>query len=312
MKKKLFSILSVILCIASAKADDEVRKWEGEVFVGPNVTIGEASEMNHYFSTIESKPVLGYSIGGEFRHNFNNIPLDLGMRLAFSKTGHDVQWQGGDYWPNYWSKSYSESFAIAAVGDWNFNRGGAVSPFAGAGIGIALNETYKSKADPKPFIMPRLGVSINNRFRVSVSANITDVSHNAMLLSVGYMFGGTSSSKLAKEANQVEVPANIRKLLRQSNACLWSGVGTLCVGVPTLLAGIGIITSSSDEVGGILGGMITGVGGLFTLSSVPLFIVSQKKKNEAIRLSLRMSALSQPGTAGYGSSAPGVGLSLAF
>lgn len=56
MKKKLFSILSVILCIVSAKADDEVRKWEGEVFAGPNVTIGEASEMNHYFPLSKASP----------------------------------------------------------------------------------------------------------------------------------------------------------------------------------------------------------------------------------------------------------------
>lgn len=310
MKKYILIISCLLSGLTSfcAKAGDELRKWEGEIFAGANVSIGEDFAVKDYVTAIDSKALAGYSLGAEFRRNLQRLPIDLGLRLSFSKIGHDVEWKANDNSSEMWSKSYVNSIGIAAVGDWNFNRGGVVSPFVGTGLGIAINETYGSKV--KPFIMPRLGIGINDKLRVTVSANISDVAHNAMLLTVGYTFGGFSATPKAN--NQDEVPSDVRKLMRQSNAFMWTGVGTLCIGVPTLVTGLTLLCGADDEVGALLGGMMVGAGGLVTLSSVPFFIISHKKKNEAVRLSLRMSALSQPGTTGFGPAAPAMGLSLAF
>lgn len=311
--KKFFLILpALLLCVCSAKAESLLPRWEGEIFAGPNVAIGTNENVNYFFSAEESKPLMGYSLGAEFRRNFEKLPIDLGLRFSFSKIGYNLRYRAYEYSPEYWQRDYNNSFTFAAVGDWIFNRRGAVSPFIGAGIGLALNESYFSNAHF--LVMPRIGVSIKNRFRVAVSANFTNGSHDAALLSVGYVFGvplksGRSSGN--NNANAVYIPADINRLIRQSNACLWTGVGALCVGLPTLTIGIIILANSNYEGAGVIGGIITGAGGLFTLSSIPLFIISHYKRNEALRMSLNMTSLYQPGQTGT-SQTPALGLSIAF
>ncbi len=260
MKKYILIISCVLTALTTfcAKADDELRKWEGEFFAGVNVGIGEDFAVKDYVTAIDSKARAGYSLGAEFRRNLEKLPVDLGLRLSFSKVGYDVEWKANDNSPGMWGKSYVNSIGIAAVGDWNFNRGGVVSPFVGTGLGIAINETYGSKV--KPLVMPRLGIGINDKLRVSVSANISDVAHNAMLLTVGYSFGGVSAPK--KSNDQDVVPSDIRKLMRQRNACKWSGVGSVCIGMPTVVSGLPLLGGADDEDVAILGGMMIGGGGL--------------------------------------------------
>lgn len=288
---------------------DDFRKWEGEVFAGPNVSLGTSADLNDYSSAMHSKPFIGYSIGAEARYNFSSLPIDVGLQAAFSKIGHNVEWMGNG--AAYWDKEYSNSISLAAIGDWTFNKRGKVAPFVGAGVGVAFNERlWSTKA--KPLFMPRAGISIRDKFRISLAAHISDQAHNSMLLSFGYSFGGFSYKKHVSEEMPTQTQKDIKKLIRQSNVCLWTGVGAICVGLPTVVAGLYLIGVSEDYSVCSVGVITTSVGGLITLASVPLFIVSHKKRSKALSLSMQMSAFSQPAAIGNISSTPAVGLALNF
>lgn len=307
MIRFVFVLMAAIVASLNLMAED-FRKWEGEVFAGPNVSLGSSSELD-YSSAMHSKPLIGYAIGAEARYNFSSLPLDLGLQAVFSKVGHNVEWMGNG--AEYWNKEYSNSISLAAIGDWTFNKGSIVAPFVGAGVGVAFNE-YNWSNKAKPFFMPRAGISIHDKFRISLAAHISDAAHNSMLLSFGYSFGGFSYKKHVSEEMPTQTQKDIKKLIRQSNVCLWTGVGALCIGLPTLTWGLVIIGQPNDPVGAIIGGIITGGGGLITLASVPLFIVSHKKRRKALSLSMQMSAFSQPAAIGNISSTPAVGLALNF
>ncbi len=312
-------IIAMALCATCLYASDDMRRWEGEVFAGPNIGIGKTDERYAYYSHIEdSHPLIGYALGLEARYNFEKLPLDVGLRFAFSKTGYNEEWKSdGDlpsgYEPyDYWSKEYYNSFVLAAVGDWKFNLRKNLTPFVGAGLGVAFNELhYHNMA--KPFIMPRVGFNVKDFLRVSLSANFSDMVHNNMALTVGYLFGSLNSSKYIDKTTSYETSHRVRKLIRQSNVCKWTGVGAICLGLPTMATGLVFIAFTyGDDSGAAIGGIITGVGGLMTLSSIPLFIVSHKKQNEAVRLALQTSSLTHLAPSGKQASTPGVGLCLNF
>lgn len=310
MIRLLFVLIAALVAGLDVMAED-FRKCEGEVFAGPNVSMGTSAELDEYSSAMHSKPLIGYAIGAEARYNFSSLPLDLGLQAAFSKVGHNVEWMGNGYYKDYWQREYSNSVSLAAIGDWTFNKGRKVAPFVGAGVGVAFNEWFWS-TKTRPFFMPRAGISIHDKFRISLAAHISDQAHNSMLLSFGYSFAGFSSKKHISEDMPAQTQNDIKRLIRQSNVCLWTGVGALCLGLPTLTCGLVIIGGSTDPAGAIIGGIITGGGGLITLASVPLFIVSHKKRSKALSLSMQMSALNQSSALGNSSSTPALGLALNF
>ncbi len=109
MKKYILIISCVLTALTTfcAKADDELRKWEGEFFAGVNVGIGEDFAVKDYVTAIDSKARAGYSLGAEFRRNLEKLPVDLGLRLSFSKVGYDVEWKANDNSPGMWAKAMS-------------------------------------------------------------------------------------------------------------------------------------------------------------------------------------------------------------
>ena len=261
-------IIAMTLCATCLYASDDMRRWEGEVFAGPNIGIGKSEYYGYYSHIEDSHPLIGYSLGIEARYNFEKLPLDVGLRFAFSKTGYNEEWKSpGDISSgyeayDYWSKEYYNSFALAAVGDWKFNLGKNITPFAGAGIGVAFNE-FSNSIVTKPFIMPRVGIGVKDFLRVSLSANFSDMAHNNLALTVGYLFGSINSSKYINKTTPDETSDRVRKLIRQSNVCKWTGVGAICVGPPTMITGLLLIGFAHDD-GAVIGGIITGVGGLIT------------------------------------------------
>lgn len=310
MIRLLLVFMAALVAGLDVMAED-FRNWEGEVFAGPNVSLGTSAELDEYSSAMHSKPLIGYAIGAEARYNFSSLPLDLGVQAAFSKVGHNVEWMGNGYYKDYWQREYSNSVSLAAIGDWTFNRGSKVAPFVGAGVGVAFNEWLWS-TKTKLFFMPRAGISIHDKFRISIAAHISDQAHNSMLLSFGYSFGGFSYKKHVSEEMPTQTQTDIKKLIRQSNACLWTGVGAICVGLPIVVSGLYIIGVSEGYSADALGIITTSVGGLVTLASVPLFIVSHKKRSKALSLSMQMSAFKQSSVSGINSDSftPAFGLAL--
>ena len=311
-------MIAMALCATCLYASDDMRRWEGEVFAGPNIGIGKTESYGYYSHIEDSHPLIGYSLGIEARYNFEKLPLDVGLRFAFSKTGYNEEWKSdGDISSgyesyDYWSEEYYNSFVLAAVGDWKFNLGKRITPFVGVGFGMAFNE-FSSSIETKPFIMPRVGFNVKDFLRVSLSANFSDMAHNNMALTVGYLFGSINSSKYINKTTPEATSDRVRKLIRQSNVCKWTGVGAICLGTPIMLSGLVFIGFTYGEAAGVaIGGILTGVGGLMTLSSIPLFIVSHKKQNEAIRLALQTSAMTHIAPTGKHTSTPGVGLCLNF
>lgn len=309
--------------------DGFFRNLEAEVFVGPNLSLGKSPDHVAGF-VADSKTLAGYTVGGEIRYNFSDIPFDCGIRGAFTKIGHDQHWAYGDYW----SHDYTNNGSVAAVGDWQLNRGGNIAPFIGVGIGAAFHGHHGINSTTALFL-PRFGMEIFDRLRISVGAELSKREFNTMNLTLGWTFGGgqmkLTGDALASMFKRTENPEKaehkarqdwmaqtnpvewetISKLRRQANTCKWVGVGTLCLGVPTLVFG-GVLAAyvSLEKGSALLPATILGAGGLLTLSSIPLFIVSHSKSARASQLTLDISTMSA--VAFSSPSMPAAGITLSF
>lgn len=326
MRKFAFSTIILAFALGAGAQESLLRDFEAEVFVGPNFSLGKSPE--HVAGVVpDSKTGVGIIAGAEVRYNLRRLPVDVGVQGAFASVCHSQRWA----YHNLWSRDHTVNWSVAAVGDWQFNRGGNVSPFVGMGAGAAWHDLHGVHETTAVFL-PRFGMELFDRLRVSVGAQISKVQYNNMTLTVGWTFGGykgklpavdfsdmfksgRNSEKAERKARREWLaqthPAEwetIAKLRRQANTCKWVGVGTLCLGVPTLVFGGMLAAYVAQEKGdAFLPAAVLGAGGLLTLSSIPLFIVSHNKSVRANRLTLDISAMPQPVAA-----APAVGLTLAF
>lgn len=70
------------------------------------------------------------------------------------------------------------------------------------------------------------------------------------------------------------------------------GYGALIIGIPTTILGAGFIGVHEDF--NIFSGGLTIIGGLITLSSIPLFISAHHFRNKAKKLQMSLSAIEVP------------------
>lgn len=168
----------------------EVKKFEFEPFVG--VTYG--------FKNPGTR-VAGPAMGLEARWNLRSIPLDIGAQMYLGSAC-------GTYKEQIYIDRIDEfdlscrTFSIGAFSDYNFNRGGTVSPFVGAGLSCNLYDMitgsyndYEGDNTSGIGITPRVGVELFQHLRITLSARIGRSLYSHAALTIGYAFGGGAKNK---------------------------------------------------------------------------------------------------------------------
>ena len=150
-------------------------------------TIGFAQTRERSVTAIEVEPGIGLyrgytTLSLEARYNFKS-PWDIGLRESLENCFTD----GGNALGTY-----------DIVGDYNFKRGENLSLFVGAGIGLTTYDYYAHqisayKRHTMFHFMPRVGVEIMNRVRVSTYLNTYGDKNEScgVGLSAGVVFGGS-------------------------------------------------------------------------------------------------------------------------
>lgn len=176
MKKCFLYLLAAFMLFPSAskaqgtKAAADVKTFEFEVRLNPALPLscrnGESADLT-----------LGFGLEG--RWNLQRLPMDVGVAVN-SSGAYRSGWEYG-------------TLALMGVTDWNFNRGGKVSPYVGLGLGVGvLNSNAFDEDDSQAaFVaMPRVGVELFRHVRIGLSLNLSKSRFNNAALSVGYAFGG--------------------------------------------------------------------------------------------------------------------------
>ena len=141
------------------------------------------------------KNKVGYNILAELRYNFKSYPFDIGLRLDGNTFNRELKVNEDMF--------KFRSLCAMAVFDCNINRKGIISPFLGVGIGggVVSNEAMKIKdVTNQPFkdtvneaaftVMPRVGVEIFHRARVTFYYKYVNETNAHFGLSAGFVFGG--------------------------------------------------------------------------------------------------------------------------
>lgn len=138
---------------------------------------------------------VGFNIHGEVRYNFKYHPFDVGLRVDGDKFNRRFDLSAENF--------KFRSFNAMAVFDWNINRAGQFAAFVGLGIGGGLvsndavriqdilAQPIKQTVDEAAFvIMPRVGVELFHRARVTFYYKYNKQENAHFGLSVGLAIGG--------------------------------------------------------------------------------------------------------------------------
>ena len=178
MKKNIFaSILGVFLLNTlntAAQGDLPVRRFEFEIKIGCT------------YPMENNVGIRDYGTGGSLEARWNMVsPFDVGLELyAGHATRHGKQ-----------EEDLTHNLkAISVVADYNFQRGQAMSPFVGIGLGCAEgnNNGYVNSAI---LFTPRVGLEFWHHLRLTLDARVARKGYNTIGLSVSYVFGGGLKSK---------------------------------------------------------------------------------------------------------------------
>lgn len=182
---KLFKIIFSFVALAAIQANAQtkiVEMMEGEIRAGLTTPLGG-------YHT--GKPQISGALGIEGRYNFKGTAWDCGLMLDLStaRRGYEHLYNDGyDRWQN------NRTLALAATGDYNFRQGKKINPFAGAALGVALNDVVGDKYFPTKGISmlfaPRIGVEFVYHIRLMAQFNICRKGYNNFSLTLGFVLGG--------------------------------------------------------------------------------------------------------------------------
>ncbi len=138
---------------------------------------------------------VGYNIFAELRYNHKSRPFDIGLRLDGDTFNRELKVDKNLF--------KFRSLNAMVVADWNINRQGVFSPFLGVGIGGGLtsneamsfkdvtNQPFKETINRAAFtIMPRVGVELFHRARVTFYYKYLKNTNSHFGLSAGFVIGG--------------------------------------------------------------------------------------------------------------------------
>lgn len=137
------------------------------------------------------KETAGLNLGVEIRKYLPESPLSVGVDIFCSTAARKRTDPDGD------SHNSQRMAGIAAVVDYNTQRHGPASFFAGAGVGLVQRNTIRSGIDNgigicptyAPVVSPRVGVELWNHLRLTAEARITQRDYNVLAFRIGYSFG---------------------------------------------------------------------------------------------------------------------------
>lgn len=192
MKRKIFIVLLLALCcavqqVAARGSAAPVRALELEI--GAAMITPTAKEIDF------DKNKVGYNIDVELRYNLQSQPFDIGLRLDGNTFNRELKVNKDLF--------KFRSLSAMVVADWNINRKGIFSPFLGIGVGGGLtsneamkikdvtNQPLKETVNSATFtVMPRVGVELFHRARVTFYYKYLKETNSHFGLSVGYVIGG--------------------------------------------------------------------------------------------------------------------------
>lgn len=179
MKKILLVLAMTISCLATSAQVNRVGKVEGGFYVPITRPLG---------SFHNGSPKTGGGFGLDIRFNIKNSPWDYGAFLELGTAMRDFINSGGDYYQN----NRTTVFGIAS--HYNFKQGARVNPYAGLGMGIALNDVVGLELYPSRHfslaVSPRIGVELMRHVRVGCQTQITRKGFHNISLVVGIALGG--------------------------------------------------------------------------------------------------------------------------
>ena len=186
MRKILFfSLVTCYFCFTSmdANAQIKVEPYLGLTYPVRNI---DASEV---------KEIAGLNAGIEVRKDLYSLPISVGADLFVASSARQKEKLDGEH-----SSNSQRMAGIAAVCDYYFLQGEAVSSFVGSGIGLVQRHTIMSGIDNGigvcseygPVISPRVGIELWNHLRITAEARFTQRDYNVFAFRIGYVFGKAS------------------------------------------------------------------------------------------------------------------------
>ena len=169
--KKILLFALVMMCALPVAAQDDIRRFEGEIAVG----LARSTHLLDY-----DNQLLGWKLTTELRYNLRTLPMDFGLQISLGNYRYDDS-------TLHYNEIYNASY-ILAVADYNFRRNKNVSCFVGVGAG--MSDTEFRFNETAMCVMPRVGVEFWRHLRLTASYYIADKEHSGIALTVGVVFGG--------------------------------------------------------------------------------------------------------------------------
>ena len=184
MLRKIKTVMAlVVLYTVTAHAQTPiVQMMEGEIRAGLTTPLGG-------YHT--GKAQVSATLGLEGRYNFKGTPWDCGLMIDLSTARRGFEHLYNDGYDRWQS---NRTLALAATGEYNFRQGTKINPFAGAALGVALNDVVGDKYFPSNgtslYFAPRIGVEFLYHIRLMAQFNLCRKGYNNFSLTLGFVLGG--------------------------------------------------------------------------------------------------------------------------
>ena len=184
MMKRITIIIAIIVASLTTNATAQryvvrdVAAIEFELNVGLATA---ANQMPQYGNTRQ-----GVDANIELRYNFATAPVDLGLYYSICSL------RRGESVGNMAKNFAFDSQNLLVTSDYIFYQGRNVQPYAGLGVGLAWSDinTDGSIHGTHFAVMPRVGIEIVQRLRISLGYKLFDRANNHLVLGIGLVFGG--------------------------------------------------------------------------------------------------------------------------
>lgn len=184
--KTLFITIFILSANCFSYAQSFIRNCEIEV--GPSVIY----KAKKYGSSIDPS----WNLMAEARYNFPENHFDIGLQFGLGAFSRD--WNNTELlYTNYHFKN------ILIVSDYNFGRGENISPFAGIGIGAAIQKIDVVTTgihdhhwhDHSFCFMPRVGIEFFRIVRLSTSYKLMKKEYSNFECTLGLVVGNWKKTK---------------------------------------------------------------------------------------------------------------------